>query len=212
GLVDAAGDIITYEITVTNDGNVTLTNVTITDPLTGLDHFVGDLAPGGTHTVEATYTVQQADIDGDGIDLNGLVDGDGDVDNTATADSDETEEVSDSEVVGIVYDPVLLIDKVVTDVGGDGPDGVVNAAGDIITYEITVTNDGNVTLTNVTITDPLTGLDHFVGDLAPGGTHTVEATYTVQQADIDGDGIDLNGLVDGDGDVDNTATADSDET
>ncbi|NEY91421.1 DUF7507 domain-containing protein, partial [Tabrizicola oligotrophica] len=163
-------------------------------------------------TVEATYTVQQADIDGDGIDLNGLVDGDGDVDNTATADSDETEEVSDSEDVPVCYDPVLSIDKVVLNVGGDGPDGVADEAGDEIEYRITVTNDGNVTLTNVTVVDPLTGEDVDVGDLAPGASYTILASYFVTQADIDGNGVDLNGDVDGDGDVDNTATADSNET
>ncbi len=51
--------------------------------------------------------------------------------------------------------PVLLIDKRVVGVDVAG-DNVLNAVGDIIDYEIDVTNDGNVTLTNVTVTDPLT--------------------------------------------------------
>ena len=202
GSADAAGDIITYDITVTNNGNQTLTNVTVVDPLTGTNVTIPvDLAPGQSYTVEdQTYTVTQADIDNNGG-------GDGDIDNTATVDSDQTDEVTDSEAVPVLQNAVLAIDKEIQDVGGDGPGGSADAAGDIITYDITVTNNGNQTLTNVTVVDPLTGTNVTIPvDLAPGQSYTVEdQTYTVTQADIDNNGG-------GDGDIDNTATANSDQT
>ena len=59
-----AGQTVTYTITVTNDGNVTLTDVAISDALAGVT--VGTLsattlAPGATATATATYEVTQAD-------------------------------------------------------------------------------------------------------------------------------------------------------
>ena len=214
GIIDEAGDVITYDITVTNTGNVTLTNVTITDPLTGgLLHTVPSLAPGASYTHEdATYTVLQSDIDSNGTDEPDDVAA-GLLDNTARADSDQTGEVTDSEDVPIDQNPELAINKVVQDVGGDGAAGIIDEAGDVITYDITVTNTGNVTLTNVTITDPLTGgLLHTVPSLAPGASYTHEdATYTVLQSDIDSNGTDEPDDVAA-GLLDNTARADSDQT
>ncbi len=59
-----AGDKISYGFTATNTGNVTLTDIHVTDPLTGTDCLVGTLAPGGVDTTcSATYTVAQTDID-----------------------------------------------------------------------------------------------------------------------------------------------------
>ncbi|MDN3205986.1 DUF7507 domain-containing protein, partial [Algoriphagus sediminis] len=94
GILNAAGDIIDYEITVTNNGNVTLNNVTIVDPLTSTNSNVGTLQPGEAKSITAQYAITQTDLDNNGG-------GDGDIDNTATADSDETEEVSDSEDVDL---------------------------------------------------------------------------------------------------------------
>ncbi|MXO76098.1 hypothetical protein GRI40_12815 [Altererythrobacter aerius] len=197
---DDAGDLITYRVTVTNTGNITLTGVTAVDPLTGLDVAVGTLLPGATWTSEdLTYEVTQADLDTRGG-------GDNDIDNTATADSNETGSSSDSEEVPLDYSPALAIDKVVVDVDGRGPDATADDAGDLITYRVTVTNTGNITLTGVTAVDPLTGLDVAVGTLLPGATWTSEdLTYEVTQADLDTRGG-------GDNDIDNTATADSNET
>ena len=42
-----------------------------------------------------------------------------------------------------------MIDKIVTDVAGKGPAGNATAAGDVISYQINVSNVGNVDLTNV---------------------------------------------------------------
>ncbi len=199
GSVDAAGDVIMYRVVVTNTGNVTLTNVTVVDPLTGLNITGVTLAPGASQTFDSSYTATQADID-----TNGGT-GDGDVDNTATADSAQTGPVSDSEDVPIIQDPSLVVDKAFINVTGGNNNGVADVAGDVINYSILVTNTGNQTLTNVIVTDPLTGLDVNVGTLAPGASATLYEHYTVTQADLDGKGG-------GDGDVDNTATADSDQT
>jgi hypothetical protein len=121
---------------------------------------VGDLAPGASATVSASYAITQGDLDTNGG-------GDGDIDNTATADSDQTDPVDDSEEVPLALTPSLSLDKQVAAVDAAG-DGVLNAVGDIVDYALVVSNTGNVTLTNVTVTDPLTGTNASVGRGRPG--------------------------------------------
>ena len=79
-------------------------------------------------------------------------------------------------------------------------DGVVGGVGDEITYTFTVTNTGLVTLTNVTVTDPLvTVTGGPIAALAPGGVDstTFTAVYTITQADIDNGSITNTATVNG---------------
>ena len=69
----------------------------------------------------------------------------------------------------------------------------------MIHYTIVATNDGNVTLHNVTVTDPKVtqpGLHagEPVADLAPGASLTCTASHTVTQADIDAGALLQHGL------------------
>ena len=190
---DEVGDLITYTYVATNTGNVTLNNVTISDPLPGLSALScvptqpGTLAPTAAMNCSATYTITQADLDS------------GSVVNTATADSDETDPVDDTVTVDADQNPALTLDKT-SDVA------TYDEVGDLITYTYVATNTGNVTLNNVTISDPLPGLSALScvptqpGTLAPTAAMNCSATYTITQADLDS------------GSVVNTATADSDET
>ena len=201
-LGDFAGDVANYTIVVTNTGNVTLTNVVVTDPLTGNTYNVGTLAPGGSSTLTELYTVTQADLDG-----AGKAGPDHDIDNTATAGSDQTGPASASAVAPLVYAPSIAIDKVFVNVtGGDG-DALADAVGDVLNYTVRVTNTGNVTLTGVTVVDPLTGQNISGVTLAPGAFNDYPTSYTLTQADLD-----KAGNAGPDGDIDNTATADSNET
>ena len=218
---DVAGETLNYTITVANTGNTTLTGVVVTDPnadagsiVRGAD-AVGDndglLEVGETWGYTAAHTVTQAEIDSNGG-------GDGDIDNMATADSNETGPDTDDATVPVAQAAALNIVKDVASVT-DGPDAfpgaVVNGAGDVINYTITVANTGNTTLTGVVVTDPnadagsiVRGAD-VVGDndglLEVGETWAYTAAHTVTQAEIDSNGG-------GDGDIDNIATADSDQT
>ena len=104
----------------------------------------------------------------------------------------------------LVYAPAIAIDKVFVNVtGGDG-DALADAVGDVLNYTVTVTNTGNVTLTGVTVVDPLTGQNIRGVTLAPGASQIFNTSYTLTQADLDG-----AGNAGGDDDIDNTATADS---
>jgi uncharacterized repeat protein (TIGR01451 family) len=209
GVLDQAGDIINYNLVVTNNGNQTLTNVIVTDPLTGVNTNLGSLAPGASQAIPAIYVITQADIDSNAtLEPNNVIAGK--IDNTATADSDQTTPVSDSEQVPLTQNPVLAIDKVVTGVDTAG-NGVLDQAGDIINYNLVVTNNGNVTLTNVIVTDPLTGVNTNLGSLAPGASQAIPAIYVITQADIDSNAtLEPNNVIAGK--IDNTATADSDQT
>ncbi len=215
-VVDAKGDKINYEILVTNGGNVTLTNIVVTDDLVAdLTCPETTLAPGDSMTCTASYTVTQSDIDNDGIDATGAIDGDGDIDNTAVADSDETGPVDDSADVEVVRAPAMEIVKTAVNADGTPRIDPVDEAGDEIEYSITVTNIGNTTLTGVSVSDPLLpGADLTCPPtdiLNPGDSLTCAGTYTVTQEDLDS-----NGTLEPDnelaGQIDNTATATSNET
>ena len=203
-LADAVGDVLHYTVTVTNTGNVTLTGVTVVDPLTGQNISGVTLAPGANQTFNTSYTLTQADLDG-----AGHAGGDHDIDNTATASSNETGETQASSTVEVplVYDPKIAIDKVFLNVSGGDGDAFADAVGDVLHYTVTVTNTGNVTLTGVTVVDPLTGQNISGVTLAPGANQTFNTSYTLTQVDLDG-----AGHAGGDHDIDNTATASSNET
>ena len=174
------GDVITYTFIVTNTGNVTLVSVEVTDPLfdANFNGTIGTLIPGASITLTGNYIITQEDLDA------------GSVANTATAagytpeddpEEDPTVTDSDDETVDADQDPSIELDK-----SADKSDLVLD---EVITYTFKVTNTGNVTLTNVTITDPLPGLSAIsppsVDELAPGETTVFTATYTITQEDID---------------------------
>ncbi len=159
-LADAVGDVLNYTVRVTNTGNVTLTGVTVVDPLTGQSISGVTLAPGAFNDYPTSYVLTQPDLD-----RLGNAGPDGDIDNTATADSNETGSVSDSAVVPLVYDPRIDLIKYVSVNGGAFVDGnyVVGAPlpygpqnvniNTPVDFRITVANTGNVSLTNVLIRD-----------------------------------------------------------
>ena len=179
------GDVLTYSIVVTNTGNVTLHNVTITDPiLTPNSAGCVTLAPAATCTLSGTHTVSQGDVDA------------GQVLNTATADADETTPETDQVNVPITQNPALsTVKTLLTDISGGVEEG------DVFSYSVVVTNTGNVTLHNVTVSDPkLTPNSTNCATLAPNASCTLTGTYTVTLADMNA------------GQIVNTGTGDSDET
>ena len=187
GAVDQAGDLVTYTFTALNDGPLTLQDVSITDPLPGLSQLtyiwpgaVGVLAPGQSVTATATYRTIQADVDA------------GQIVNTATARGQTLRgvPVSDDDTFTIAITRAAAIDLIK---GASYVQGERGEAGDTIQYKFTATNTGNVTLTGVTITDPLPNLSTLTytwpgtpGVLTPGQAVVATARYVVTQADVDG--------------------------
>src|SRR5262249_58502563 len=121
--------------------------------------------------------------------------------------SNKTAAVSDSVQVPLVFNPALAIDKVFVNVTGGNNNGQADAVGDVLNYTVTVTNAGNVTLTGVTVVDPLTGQNISGVTLAPGTHQTYNTSYTLTHGDLH-----RAGNAGTDHDIHNTATADSDQT
>ena len=172
------GETITYTITVTNNGNVTINDIEVTDELTGNtgdNAFTIDrLAVGETKQFTATYTVTEDDIL-EGIIINRA---------TATGKDPRNEEVTDDGEVRVdteEKDSHLTVSKETT---SEPENGEKYALGETINYLITVTNDGNLTLTNVKVTDELTGDAWTIDTLAPEEAKTFDASYTVKESDL----------------------------
>jgi len=159
------GENITYELTVSNCGAVGLTNVTVNDTLLGL-YDIPDLAVGASYTFNATYEVGNNATDP----LVNIATASGWYNTTQVTDPD-----SHSVDIVEVANPCINIAKT-------GPAEAVK--GENITYEFTVSNCGNVGLTNVTVNDTLTG-SRSIPDLAVGASYTFNATYEVLNDDPD---------------------------
>ena len=186
------GDKITYEFIVENTGNTTLNNVVITDELAGVVDSgvfnIGTLAPKATKTVEAYYLLKLQDINAGKVVNKALATGTyGPDDKKITTPPSEVE-------VPTYRDPKLTLVKALSSVVPEPA-----YAGDMLEWTVTATNEGNVTLYNIKVSDPLVGAviaPASLASLAPGesGTFTVKAP--IQQNHLN------------DGQVVNTAKAD----
>src|SRR5262249_28999590 len=111
--------------------------------------------------------------------------------NTATADSNETPPTTSSVSTPIDYKPGVSIVKTVSSIADTNHDGITGDAGDVITYNIKVTNTGDVTLTHVVVTDPLTnGASNIspLSTLAVGAVENITTSYTIKSSDLSGTG------------------------
>jgi LPXTG-motif cell wall-anchored protein len=229
---DIEGDVhtITYVFDITNTGDVTLFDVTLTDPMLGGDIEIEHttLAPGDETTGTATYDLTDEDITA------------GTVPNTATVtgEDDEGTEVSDTDdetiddrawststqlapSISVVKD--AIVDGITDDGEGNllvtitGQDGTAT-----VTYRYVVTNTGDDDLTDLTLIDDKIGnlTDELVaavtaeygGPVLPvDGQVTITAIHEVSASDFDG--ITLTNLVDVTGlGVDSGATVNDDDT
>ncbi len=133
--VDPGSD-VTFTITVTNTGNVPLTNVTVTDTLTpDCEATFAELAVGASETYTCVATNVRATFTNIAV-------------VEATDPNDETVTDEDDADVNVPGTPGLRIEK-----STDTPSVV---AGATVEFSITVTNTGDVDLTNVVVTDDTT--------------------------------------------------------
>ena len=198
-----AGETIHYTLTVTNTGNQTLENVEITDTLNAVGTIsniqgadskqdgkvtiftISSLAPKAEATITYDYVVQEAD--------KGNTISNAAVGTPANPEDPDGEKPGDN-TNNPVENPKLEVKKdIVSITAADGTQK--DKAGkadlnDIITYSVTVTNTGNVKLTNVKITDSLEGIrlaegqSFDLGILEAGEAKTVTYTYQVKESDL----------------------------
>ncbi|WP_206212306.1 isopeptide-forming domain-containing fimbrial protein [Wenzhouxiangella sp. XN79A] len=180
----AAGQTIGYQLTATNTGSVTLDNVVISDPLATIGTCTPaqptSLAPGATLVCDATYVVTQADID------NGSFTNVADVDGQ-DPNGDPVNATDSAVADGPAPAPALLLDKAL--IGNADEDGSGNVTlGDTLTYGLVATNTGNITLTDVTISDPMLGglvcTPLQPASLLPTQALTCAGDYVVQAGDV----------------------------
>ena len=205
-VVASAGSIVTYTLTVSNTGNVPLASISVSNSggsvvcVTSGNATISSLSPSGSEICNVNYTATQGDFDGNGDD-------DGDIDNLASTSATYASNpvsASTAASVALTLNPQLTIIKA-ADTGGPV------AADEVITYSYTVTNTGNVTVANVSISDlhdgfgvtPVPGSEVLFSDvaplgdssdstvdgtwatLAPGDSVRFSSSYSVVQADID---------------------------
>ncbi len=201
GLYNTLNEVITYEFTVTNTGNVTLTDITITDSNIDTGSLspasIGSLAPNTSATFTATHTITQTDFDNGSITNQATASGTEIVEGTivsALSDNPTTMAPNDPTIVSMPQNGQLSVTKV-DDAPTNGPYGNI---GETITYTITVTNIGNVSLTDVNVLDPNattialisttgtdTGTDAIVDTMQPLDTAVFQATHIITQEDLD---------------------------
>ena len=165
----AVGDVIHYTMVLTNTGNVSISSVNVSDPgadatpgvVRGADQSGNNdniLDVGEIWTYTAQHTITQSDINAGGFTNNV----------TATGSSAACDPENATATVTVPADqrPSLTIAKTST----TNPN-TYDAAGDVLTYDLIVTNDGNVTLTNIIVSDPIAVVTGSpIATLAPGAS------------------------------------------
>jgi len=181
--VSKVGDIIRYNIILTNNGNVVLSNLVVSDA--GADagsispSIISTLSPGASATVTATHTVSQTEVNSGSFSNQASATAnttDGTVVTKPKSDNPATPAPDDATIT--IINPASTITLVKT--------GTVTANGNAITYNFTVKNAGNVSLNAINLVDAKLGVNKVIAaQLAPGATVTESVIYTLSQLDKD---------------------------
>ena len=229
--ITAAGQSVNYTFTVTNSGNLTLTDVGVTDvptapaggviptceslssPAGTCSGATTTLVPGQIATFTGVYTVTQADIDHGSIVDFATTEG-------TTPSGGTVDATSNTVTVTETQSPSLAVSK-------SANPTTVTAAGQSVNYTFIVANTGNLTLTDVGVTDvpiapaggvtatcqslssPAGTCSGTTTTLVPGQIATFTGAYSVAQADIDHGSIADNAVAAGTTPSDTPVTADS---
>ncbi len=164
---------ITYNYKVTNTGNTTMSSVVPTDPGPTFNGFAGtgtlgaftpataNLAPGAFQNFSATYTISQLDnFHAAGVNLG--------VSNTAGANGtygplntaySAPAANKGTATTTVPAFPAMTITKnyAITHIAANAALGLNAGLGDTVTYTYVVANTGNVTMTNVQVSDTHAG-------------------------------------------------------
>ncbi|AZA14436.1 DUF11 domain-containing protein [Corynebacterium choanae] len=194
----SADDMVTYTIIATNSGNTDLYKVHVTDPWFSADELScsaaaatdpatgADLAVGEMITCTASRLLTQDEVDA-GTPVENTATVTAESDGIATATTVETGQPVSVEATATARvtpstKAALTLEKTVQDKQS------IYAEGDEVAYQFVVTNTGDVTIHDVTLTDPL--IDDTVHSctpdrLAPGEQATCPVLrYTITADDV----------------------------
>src|SRR5690606_31277636 len=153
----------------------TLQDLEVTDVLfPGWNETVATLAPDSAKVYTLDYLVTQADL-GSGKLVNAVA---------LTGDDANWDPLTHGQAgveVPAVQSPAITVTK------STDRSKTYSAEGEVIEYTIIVTNTGNVTLTNVQVTDDNADVTNVgtISELEVGQSETFTASHTITQADLD---------------------------
>ena len=168
------GETIHYTIRVVNNGNTAVSDVVVTDEMTGDSWNAGTLKPGEDKTFHTEYVVTEKDIVAGSVKNVALADG-------KDPNGDKPDVTPGEKENKTVPENAHLTVTKKTVSSPKNHSGY--AVGETIRYQIEAFNDGNLTLTDVEVSDPLTGENWKVEKLAPGEKQTFETKYKVTEKD-----------------------------
>lgn len=170
GLTDA-GDVLGYTVTATNLGTVTLSEVDTALSDVALDCAPGTVAPGQSVTCHGRHQVSQADVDRGSVRHEATATGRNPWGETVTASPSQANTTFDQKATLTIAATTAM-----TDSNANGRTDV----GDVITYTVTATNTGIVTLSEV---DTTMTPDCAPADAAPAAGVTCTVTHEITSAD-----------------------------
>ncbi len=160
--VTSAGDVITYRITVNNSGTIPLTNILVSDEMCDEGVITGPEGDGNGDSILQTSetwsyscqrTVTQSEMDAGG-----------NISNTVRVTSSESDPATHTLDIPIIQSPSLAVLKTSTT-------SLITTPGQVVPYTITITNNGNMALSEISVADPTPECDeapvYYSGDNNP---------------------------------------------
>ncbi|QPH38867.1 Ig-like domain-containing protein [Pedobacter endophyticus] len=171
------GETITYTFTVKNTGSLTLTDITISDPLVTVAGRIASLAPGkeDATTFSAVYLITQADVDAGSVSNQALANSKAPDGTAITASSDDpaTVAANDSTTISLPQKPVTDLSIIKT------VDNAAPVVGSNVTFTITVQNAGPADATGVVVSENLPSGYRFISASTSGTTTYTDGTWSI---------------------------------